>query len=296
LSGRKSIVLNINSILEFLDSLFYHCKKVNKELVDIPKRWEPYLPVTFPSATPAAAPPVDPKDPASASRKLSGGAIGGIVAAAALILLIVLGLVKLWWDTKKKANTLRKDNAKLQDATNPEGMSMRINTLISDSSVPEFASRRDITSADRGPEVSMCDASTYNDATLIGSPRSTAVHPVLGNSVANREYKEYGANTEDYAMSEYDDKYTGHGRQYSRQYSSYELANNELRDRQPGQDSRNSDDDSMSRYSGRAHSYGDDTVDLQQRREQEARSEWGMAQQREWREEREQDQIRRSVR
>jgi hypothetical protein len=97
-------------------------------------------------------------------------------------------------------------------------------------------------------------------------------------------------------MSEYDDKYTGHGRQYSRQYSSYELANNELRDRQPGQDSRNSDDDSMSRYSGRAHSYGDDTVDLQQRREQEARSEWGMAQQREWREEREQDQIRRSVR
>ncbi|CAN9226853.1 unnamed protein product [Alternaria alternata] len=282
---------------EFLDSLFYHCKKVNKELIDIPKRWEPYLPATFPSATPASVPPVDSNGSVSESArqpfKLTGGAIGGIVTAAVVVLIIVAGLIKLWWDSRKKANTLKKDNAKLQDATNPEGMSMRINTLISDSSIPEFASRRDTASAGRGADTSTYHASVY-DATLIGSPRSMDVHPVHGYGTAPREY---GTKTEDYNMSEYgDDKFTGHGRQYSRDHSRYELPDNENRGYQTAPNQENSDDDSMSRYSARRNSYGDETVDLQRQRGQDATSDWGIAQSREWTREHEEDCIRRSAR
>ncbi|KAL1799358.1 hypothetical protein ACET3X_003395 [Alternaria dauci] len=282
---------------EFLDSLFYHCKKVNKELVDIPKRWEPYLPANFPSATPAADPSVDSNggvENAHGHFKLSGGAIGGIVAAAIVVLLVVLGLMKLWWDSRKKANTLKKDNAMLQDATNPEGISMRINTLMSDSAIPEFASHRNTTSAGRGADASTYGPSAYNDATLIGSPRSMDIHPVHGYGAAPRDY---GANTEDYTMSEYgEDKCTGHGRQYSREHSRYELPNNECRDFQTAANQETSDDDSMSRYSARRHSYGEETVDLQRQRGQEARSDWGAAQSREWIRENEEDCIRRSAR
>ncbi|KAG9193540.1 hypothetical protein G6011_03575 [Alternaria panax] len=289
---------------EFLESLVYHCKKVNKQLTGIPQRWEPYLPATFPTATPDAAPPVNskgpvpvPAAPAHAPFRLSGGAIAGIVTAAILVLVLVLGLLKLWWDSRKKANTLKKDNAKLQDATNPEGMSMRINTLISDSSIPEFASRRDTTSAGRGADPSTYGASAYNDATLIGSPRSTNGYLSPGNSATPHGHKYYGAKTEDYNMSEYgDDQYTGHGRQYSRDPSRHELPDNEYQGGQAAPRQGYSDDDSVSRYSHRRNSYDDETVDLQQQRGQEATSEWGMAQSGEGTRKQEEDQIRRSAR
>ena len=251
----------------------------------------------MPSATPASVPPVDSNGSVSESArqsfKLTGGTIGGIVTAAVVVLIIVAGLIKLWWDSREKANTLKKDNAKLQDATNPEGMSMRINTLISDSSIPEFASRRDTASAGRGADTSTYHASVY-DATLIGSPRSMDVHPVHGYGTAPREY---GTKTEDYNMSEYgDDKFTGHGRQYSRDHSRYELPDNENRGYQTAPNQENSDDDSMSRYSARRNSYGDETVDLQRQRGQDATSDWGIAQSREWTREHEEDCIRRSAR
>jgi hypothetical protein len=98
-------------------------------------------------------------------------------------------------------------------------------------------------------------------------------------------------------MSEYgDDKFTGHGRQYSRDHSRYELPDNENRGYQTAPNQENSDDDSMSRYSARRNSYGDETVDLQRQRGQDATSDRGVAQSREWTREHEEDCIRRSAR
>lgn len=132
---------------EFLDNLIYHCKKVGYTLTDIPKRWEPYLPSSFPTTTSPGAPVLtspSPPSPSPAASKNSFGpsAIAGTVVAATAVLTILLCLAKLYWNTRKKASRLRVENAQLHDATNPEGVSRRITALMSGTYTPSIASAR----------------------------------------------------------------------------------------------------------------------------------------------------------
>ncbi|KAF1939833.1 hypothetical protein EJ02DRAFT_244168 [Clathrospora elynae] len=104
---------------EFLDSLIYHCHKVNKDLVDIPRRWEPYLPASGASSSaPLNGPSSSTAVPAvaPAPSQLPDSAIAGIAVAAFLAISILFGLAKLYWDTRKKANELKVANAQLQEA------------------------------------------------------------------------------------------------------------------------------------------------------------------------------------
>jgi hypothetical protein len=119
------------------------------------------------------------------------------------------------------------------------------------------------------------------------------MYPIQSTNAAAQpaEYKEYGSNEEDYAMSEYN-KYNGHGRQYSQGH--HELPSIELRDIQTAPDQRDVYDDSVSEYSRRRMSYDNDSVDIRQ--EREAREQWDRAQRDEWQREREQDRNRRSAR
>jgi hypothetical protein len=73
----------------------------------------------------------------AADPKFGTGAIVGTALAGLLVLGILAVLVKLYHDTKRKANKLKVYNAELQDATNPEGALRRINTLMSGHSTPE---------------------------------------------------------------------------------------------------------------------------------------------------------------
>jgi cytoskeletal protein RodZ len=261
-----------------LDSLYYHCKKVDKELVDISIHWEPYLPATYPKPT-AGPTPTNPQNPAAAPArpKLNAGSIVGIVIGVLVVLAVVLGLLRLWWNKKREAKKLRKENARLQDVTNPDGMSHRINTIISDQSFRSFADG---------------NGSAYNDATLIGSPTSATALPTSPTSPTNRlpPFKEYGTDEQDYAMSEY--KSPGHGRDYSRGH--HELPNNQLRESQVMQAQRNAPDDSASEYSVRRFSYDADSVDVRQ--ESEGRAQWERAKRAEWEMEQEQGRNRGSMR
>ncbi|KAI4961287.1 hypothetical protein J4E86_000314 [Alternaria arbusti] len=254
---------------EFLDSLFYHCKKVDKELVDIPKRWEPYLPVTFPSAPDSTA--SDPKNaaPAPPGVKLNVQSIVGIVIGALLVLGIVFVLLWLWWKKKREAKKLRVENAQMLDAMNPDGFSNRIITLRGHSSIQDFADLRGTGSAGSDAAASRHGtASTYNDATLVGSPRSTTAFP-LSPTTPKSPIPEYGTADEDCAMSTFV-RYPGHKPYNDGQF---ELPNNQLRGSQVMQGQCNTQDDSASEYSARRPSYGDDSIDIRQDRESRAQFE-----------------------
>ncbi|KAF1836503.1 hypothetical protein BDW02DRAFT_646054 [Decorospora gaudefroyi] len=171
---------------EFLDSIIYHCDKVQNPLIDIPKRWEPYLPARYtlpnPLATTAATPSPPDKPSSSSSSKFGTGAIIGTALASALVLAILLGLAKLYHDTKKKAHRLKVENAELHDVTNPDGASRRITALMSGASTPSYDSPADDGFARTG------DRGGYDggDTTIVGSPRGPNVYE-LGPG----PYKEY---------------------------------------------------------------------------------------------------------
>ncbi|KAH6882032.1 hypothetical protein BKA58DRAFT_372599 [Alternaria rosae] len=262
---------------EFLDSLFYHCKKVDKELIDIPKRWEPYLPVTFPSATPDST-TSGPKNPAPAPAdvKLNVQSIVGIVIGVLLVLGIVFGLLWLWWKKKREAKKLRVENAQMLDAIHPDGFSNRINTLRGHSSIQPFSDLQGTGSAGSDAAASRHGtASTYNDATLVGSPRSTTAFPISPTNPKSPIH-EYGTADEDCAMSAFV-RYPGHKLYNDGQF---ELPNSQLRGSQVMQDQRNTQDDSASEYSARRPSYGDDSIDIRQDRE--SRAQFELAQRDEW--------------
>lgn len=269
--------LTTNFAAEFLDSLFYHCKKVDKELIDIPKRWEPYLPVTFPSATPDST-TSDPKNPAPAPTgvKLNAQSIVGIVIGVLLVLGIVFGLLWLWWKKKREAKRLRVENAQMLDAIHPDGFSNRVNTLRGRSSIQPFSDLQGTGSAGSDAAASRHGtASTYNDATLVGSPRSTTAFPVSPTKLKSPIH-EYGTAYEDCAMSAFV-RYPGHKPYNDGQF---ELPNNQLRGSQVMQDQRNTQDDSASEYSARRPSYGEDSIDIRQDRE--SRAQFERAQRDEW--------------
>ncbi|KAI4705528.1 hypothetical protein J4E81_000411 [Alternaria sp. BMP 2799] len=262
---------------EFLDSLYYHCKKVDKELIDIPKRWEPYLPVTFPTTTPDSSPD-DSKNSTSAPAgvKLNPQSIVGIVIGVLLVLCMVFGLLWLWWKKKREAKKLRVENAQMLDAMNPDGFSNRIHTLRGDSSIRDFSDLQGTGSAGSDAAASRHGtASTYNDATLVGSPRSTTVFP-LSPTTPKSPIPEYGTADEDCAMSTFV-RYPGHKPYNDGQF---ELPNNQLRGSQVMQGQRNTQDDSASEYSARRPSYGDDSIDIRQDRE--SRAQFERMQREEW--------------
>ena len=266
----KPTSFTTNLATEFLDSLFYHCKKVDKELIDIPKRWEPYLPVTFPSATPDSS-PNDSKNPTSAPAgvKLNPQSIVGIVIGVLLVLGMVFALLWLWWKKKREAKKLRVENAQMLDAMNPDGFSNRIHTLRGHSSIRDFSDLQGTGSAGSDAAASRHGtASTYNDATLVGSPRSTTAFP-LSPTTPKSPIPEYGTADEDCAMSTFV-RYPGHKPYNDGQF---ELPNNQLRGSQVLQGQRNTQDDSASEYSARRPSYGDDSIDIRQDRESRAQFE-----------------------
>ena len=184
--ARKNYVSKLTKKIEFLDNLVYNCQKVSNPLTDIPRRWEPYLPHSYPTSSPSpssstaatgtvltATTAAATGSPATAQH-LSTGAIAGIAIAATLVLFILALLAKLYYSTKKKATRLRIENAELADATNPDGASRRITALMSGAS--SLSSQRSMAPGDPG--------SVYNDATLVGSPLYSPRHALFGEGAA----------------------------------------------------------------------------------------------------------------
>ncbi|RAR03521.1 hypothetical protein DDE83_008189 [Stemphylium lycopersici] len=202
---------------EFLDNLVYHCEKVDKQLTDIPKRWEPYLPPRFPTESDAPTSPSAEPATSTPTNTLSTGAIAGTVVAAVIVLIILIGLVKLYWDTKKKAKKLRVANAQLQDATNPDGASRRITALLSGASSRRSTPTPPLRAAAPQSPFNGASAYTYNEGTLINSPSLLHTRPGYKN--------DYAATTaaEVYPLSELN-RYNNQDREFdSRTQTSYEL-------------------------------------------------------------------------
>ncbi|KAI1675925.1 hypothetical protein L13192_02672 [Pyrenophora tritici-repentis] len=140
---------------EFLESLMYNCGKVGLALTDVPKRWEVYLPSTYPSTssvsptssssatssspslstsspTASLSPSLPFTTPLQTPRpySLSTPAIAGTATAATFTLILLALLALLYYRSKKKAKKLRVENAVLVDATHPEGVGGRIEVLM----------------------------------------------------------------------------------------------------------------------------------------------------------------------
>ncbi|EMD92843.1 hypothetical protein COCC4DRAFT_61382 [Bipolaris maydis ATCC 48331] len=97
--------------------------------------------------------------------------IAGSIVATVVIVTLLIGVGKLYYDTRKKAKQLRVANAQLEDATNPDGVSNRIVTLMAGSDRASVASR----------------SSSATD------PRHTAAFPNGNTAVCNGEMEAVGA-------------------------------------------------------------------------------------------------------
>jgi len=122
---------------EFLDYLIYQCRQVNHNLTDIPKQWEPYLPVSFPK--PSATSSTASSTASSAaflplshapSRQLSDGAKAGIGIGVLAVLAILAALGVTFYRAKMKVKEVQKRNAELVDRQSAHGVSAYIRKTI----------------------------------------------------------------------------------------------------------------------------------------------------------------------
>jgi len=128
---------NNNLGAEFLDYLIYQCRQVNHNLTDIPKQWEPYLPVSFPK--PSATSSTASSTASSAaflplshapSRQLSDGAKAGIGIGVLAVLAILAALGVTFYRAKMKVKEVQKRNAELVDRQSAHGVSAYIRKTI----------------------------------------------------------------------------------------------------------------------------------------------------------------------
>jgi hypothetical protein len=120
----------------------------------------------------------------------------------------LIGLAKLYYNTKRKANKLKKHNAELQDATNPDGVLQRMTTLMSGRETPRGSSRDTATLGAAGGSMYQYGvgggaggASSYigGGTTLIGSGAHT--HHLY--TTQPRDLKEHGRDYEAEELAKY---------------------------------------------------------------------------------------------
>ncbi|XP_014561361.1 hypothetical protein COCVIDRAFT_87112 [Bipolaris victoriae FI3] len=211
------------------------CKQIGETLADIPKEWTPFMKprassssqhppsttggntlasgtpstTTAPSATPD---PTKTPSPTPSSSPVAAilstpqstpntAVIAGSAVSAVVIFVLLIGLAKLYYDTRKKAKQLRVANAQLEDATNPDGVSNRIVTLMAGSDRASVASRGSPVSDAR-------DAAAFLNGNTAAHNAEMAIAAAAQSSVSG-DYTEYGSDKYDGFVSEY----TGYGRE-----------------------------------------------------------------------------------
>ncbi|KAF1840334.1 uncharacterized protein K460DRAFT_421306 [Cucurbitaria berberidis CBS 394.84] len=140
---------------EFLQSLVYNCKKVDRELIDIPDRWKIYIPEsattssTLSTATVTAPPTTSPSGlPASTFAHtqpfhIADGAIAGIAVGVLLTVGILVAMAMVYWKARKKTKELTRKNAILVDRTSEHGASARIDKVMSGRSMTSLTTTAD---------------------------------------------------------------------------------------------------------------------------------------------------------
>ncbi|EUC41656.1 hypothetical protein COCMIDRAFT_105556 [Bipolaris oryzae ATCC 44560] len=147
-------------------------------------------PSPTPSSSPAAAIlPIPQNTPNTA-------VIAGSAVSAIVIVVLLIGLTKLYYDTRKKAKQLRVANAQLEDATNPDGVSNRIVTLMAGCDRVSVASHRSSVSVAR-------DAGAFSNGNVPLYSGEMVIGTAAQSSVSGG-YTEYGS-----------DKYDGFGSVYT---------------------------------------------------------------------------------